>query len=109
MDELTGERLINTPAKCRIMLRVLDYVESRADGMARLELLLQDDQFLFGVADVAAWTGWSQSYIRQLCQTNKLPHIQGKALKFVKRNVLSAIEGMQRGGDFRKRRHNSKI
>lgn len=105
MDGLPEQSLINTPEKCRIVLRVLDYIESRPDGMARLELFLQDDQFLFGVADVAGWTGWSQSYIRQLCQANKLPHIPGKALKFVKKNVLSAVESMQRGGDFRKRRH----
>lgn len=89
--------------KCRIMVRVLDFLESEPDAVSRLEDFLRDGRFLYDVKDLAAMTGWSQSYLRQLCQTNKLPHIPGKAIKFVYRDVYEAVRKLQRGGGFKKR------
>lgn len=88
---------------CRLMLKTMEFVEGRKDGAALLETLFNDGRVLFGVTDVAKWTGWSAAWIRQLCQENKLPHIPGKEIKFLKQDVMEALAKMQRGGKYRKR------
>ena len=104
MEKPYGRFPLRTPDQCRIILKVIDYIESRPNGLARLEHFLQDGKYLYGVRDVVEWTGWSASWIRKLCEMNKLPHIPGKEIKFIHKNVLDALEKMQRGGDFRNRR-----
>lgn len=108
--EETADRFpTKTPDRCRIMLKVIHYVESRPNGMMKLEQFLQDGKYLFGVKDVCEWTGWSASWIRKLCEANKLPHIPGKEIKFIQKDVIDALQRMQRGGEYRNRRSGCKM
>lgn len=94
--------------KCRLVLKVLEYVETRPDGAERLSLFLQDERFLVGVDEIKRLSGWSESWVRKLCQANKLPHIPGKEIKFVYSDVFDALRKMQVGGDFGKRKRRRK-
>ena len=90
--------------KCHMIVRVLEFIETRPDGISLLEQCMRDGRLLYGVEDVSSWTGWSASWIRKLCEMNKIPHIPGKKLKFVRSDVIQALRKMQKGGDYGKRK-----
>lgn len=90
--------------KCHLIAKVVTFIESRPDGLDALNRFLSDDRILFDIDDVSRWTGWTPSWIRKLCQNEKLPHIPGKKLKFVYSDVMSALVKMQKGAGMGRRR-----
>lgn len=62
-------------------------IEERLD---RLEALLGAMKTVLNIKEAAAFLGRSESYIKQLCQTDKLPYYtpQGQAVKMFRRADL---------------------
>lgn len=58
---------------------------------------------LLTTKDVSALTGWSTRHIQELCKRKVLPHIPGKATRFVRRSLLEALDAMQTGGQYGRR------
>lgn len=59
---------------------------------------------LWETADVRIYTGWSRQYISKLCSENQIPYIPGRPNKFVPSSLRKAIEDMQVGGRFGRRK-----
>lgn len=51
MEKMNDGFPMNTSDQCRIMVKVLDYVETRPNGLAKLEQFLLDDGYFYGVND----------------------------------------------------------
>lgn len=78
------------------------------DGLGKIEDLLSDQKILWTPQDVAHWTGWSVSHVRDLCESGVLPHIQGKHLRFLRKPLLEALESLLVGGRYRPRKGKSR-
>lgn len=63
---------------------------------------------LWSTTDVCEYTGWSRQYISTLCSRGLLPYIPGRPNKFVQAAVRAAIEAMQQGGSYGRRKSTTK-
>lgn len=59
---------------------------------------------LWDTNDLSEYTGWGRTYISRLCNNGTLPYIPGKPNKFVPASVIKAIEAMQIGGIYGRRK-----
>jgi hypothetical protein len=66
------------------------------------------EQGLWDTEDVMTYTGWKRTYVSRLCTSGKLPHIPGKPHKFIPQAVKTAIEKMQIGGVYGRRKSRGK-
>ena len=83
---------------CKIVGQVAAYLDKHPDGIDRLQAFLDDDKLLYDTEDVIRLTGWGRTYVTRLCSTGMLPYIPGKPHKFVPQAVKKALEQMQTGG-----------
>lgn len=74
------------------------------DGADRLREILTDERGLWDTNDVLDWTGWSRQYVSTLCSQGVLPYIPGRPNKFVPAAVKKALEAMQQGGPYGRRK-----
>lgn len=93
---------------CQIVGMVAAYLDKHQDGADRLKAFLDDDKLLYDTDDVMRITGWGRTYITSLCTSGKLPYIPGKPHKFVPAAVKVALEGMQQGGQYGRRKSKTK-
>ena len=86
--------------------QVAAYLETHPDGgHGRLIAFLQDEPVdLWDASDVMKYTGWGRPYISTLCSTGKLPHIPGRPTKFVPGELRKAVERLQVGGEYGRRK-----
>lgn len=89
---------------CKVVGRVAVYLDKHPDGADRLQAFMDDDKWLWDTTDVMEFTGWGRTYVSNLCTSGKLPHIPGKPHKFVQAAVKAALEGMQQGGPYGRRK-----
>ena len=90
---------------CALVGQVAGYLERHpVDGAVRLRTFLDDNKLLLDTADVCQATGWGRTYISRLCSNGTLPHIPGKPTKFVPAAVMKALEQMQIGAGYGKRK-----
>ena len=94
---------------CQIVGMVAAYLDQHQDGADRLKAFLDDDKFLYDTDDVMRVTGWGRTYISSLCTGGRLPYIPGKPHKFVPAAVKAALETMQIGGVYGRRKSKTKI
>lgn len=74
-------------------------------GHGRLESFLKDEPVdLWSAEDVMQYTGWGRPYISTLCSSGKLPYIPGRPTKFVPSELRKAVEALQTGGAFGRRK-----
>jgi hypothetical protein len=59
---------------------------------------------LWDTQDIVALTGWGRTYISGLCSKGVLPYIPGRPNKFIPSSVRSALEKMQIGGQYGRRK-----
>ena len=64
----------------------------------------QDIDRLWDTKDVMQYTGWCRQHISLLCSRGTLPYIPGHPNKFVPASAKLAIEGMQQGGPYGRRK-----
>ena len=89
---------------CKVVGQVAAYLDKRPDGIDRLRAFLDDDKLLYDTEDVIRLTGWGRTYVTRLCTTGLLPYIPGKPHKFVPAAVKKALEQMQTGGIYGRRK-----
>jgi len=98
---------IMTPAQhqlCELVGLITTFLkEYPEDGADRLKEFLSDPG-LWSTSDVMEYTGWGRTYISQLCSNGTLPYIPGRPNKFVPREVKKALEAMQQGGQYGRRK-----
>lgn len=73
------------------------------DGADRLREFMTGPG-LWDTSDVCQYTGWSRQYISTLCNSNLIPYIPGRPNKFVPAAVKKALEAMQQGGPYGRRK-----
>ncbi|MEI6827563.1 MAG: hypothetical protein WCK54_18370 [Desulfuromonadales bacterium] len=74
-------------------------------GYGRLAAFLEEEPVdLWDASDVMQYTGWGRPYISTLCSTGKLPHIPGRPTKFVPGDLRQAVEALQTGGVYGRRK-----
>ncbi len=92
--------------------QISEYIDQHPNGITRLRSFLEsgvdDDALLWDTTDVMAYTGWGRTHILRLCAEGKLPYIPGKPHKFVPARVREALEKMQIGGGYGKRKSKMK-
>lgn len=59
---------------------------------------------LWDTQDVVFFTGWGRTYISSLCSKGLLPYIPGRPNKFIPASVKTALEKMQTGGQYGRRK-----
>jgi hypothetical protein len=74
------------------------------DGAERIRIFFEDDQVLLSTDDVAKLTGWSNGHVIRLCKQGLLPHIPGNPHKFMIRPLMLALEQLQVGGIYGRRK-----
>lgn len=90
---------------CKIVGQVAAYLDKHQDGADLLRAFLEDDKNgLWSTEDVMEFTGWGRTYVTRLCGNGTLPYIPGKPHKFVPAAVKAALEQMQTGGIFGRRK-----
>ena len=89
---------------CKVVGQVAAYLDKHPDGIDRLRAFLDDDKLLYDTEDVIRLTGWGRTYVTRLCTTGLLPYIPGKPHKFVPAAVKKALEQMQTGGIYGRRK-----
>lgn len=91
---------------CALVGMVAAYLDRHPEGGAdRLRAFLDDDKDgLWNTEDVMEFTGWGRTYVTKLCTTGMLPYIPGKPHKFIPQGVKKAIEAMQTGGIYGRRK-----
>jgi hypothetical protein len=90
---------------CALIGQVAAYLDRHQDGVGRLRAFLDDDKDgLWSTADVKQYTGWSAVHISHLCTSGKLPYIPGNPYKYIPRAVKAALEEMQTGGIYGRRK-----
>lgn len=91
--------------KCEIVAEVIVYLNKhQEDGAERLREFLNCDKLLLDTDDVMRLTGWGRTYVSNLCTSGQLPHIKSKPHKFVLSAVREALEEMQQGGKYGRRK-----
>ena len=96
---------------CALVGQVAAYLERHPeDGAYRLRAFLELDngKLLLDTADIIDLTGWGRTYISRLCSNGTLPHIPGKPTKFVPAAVKLALEKMQIGAGYGRRKSKMK-
>lgn len=63
-----------------------------------------DEDRLWSTSDVMQYTGWGRTYVQRLVSNGTLPYIPGKPHKFIPVSVKKAIEAMQQGGGYGRRK-----
>lgn len=89
---------------CKIVGQVAQYLDRHQDGADRLRQFLDDDKLLLDTEDIMRLTGWGRTYVSQLCSTGKLPYIPSRPNKFIPEAIKAALEQMQTGGIFGRRK-----
>lgn len=93
---------------CAIVGQVAAYLDKHPDGADRLQSFMNDDKWLWDTTDLMEFTGWGRTYISNLCTSGRMPHIPGKPHKFVPAAVKAALEAMQTGGVYGRRKSKTK-
>lgn len=97
---------IMTPAQhdfCELVGLLAAYLQQHEDGADRLKEFMTGPS-LWDTQDVCTYTGWGRTYISQLCSKGTLPYIPGRPNKFVPAAVKAALEAMQQGGQYGRRK-----
>lgn len=98
---------IMTPAQhqlCELVGLITAFLkEHPEDGADRLKEFMAGPG-LWDTQDVCTFTGWGRTYISQLCSNGTLPYIPGRPNKFVPAAVKAALEAMQQGGQYGRRK-----
>ncbi|MDR3581573.1 MAG: hypothetical protein P4L44_16550 [Oryzomonas sp.] len=91
---------------CAIVGQVADYLERHPeDGAERLRAFLEDGRNgLWDTDDVLKFTGWGRTTVSKLVNTGKIPYIPGNPNKFIPAAVKAALENMQIGGTYGRRK-----
>ena len=90
---------------CMIIGQVALYIDQHTDGIKRLRAFLEDDEAeVWSTADVKEYTGWGATHISKLCTSGKLPYVPGNPYKFIPTAVKAALEAMQTGGVYGRRK-----
>lgn len=90
--------------RCELIGRVFAYLDRHEDGIYRLREFLNDERGLWDTNDVMTYTGWGRTYIQSLVSRGVLPYIAGKPHKFIPHAVKKALDLMQQGGIYGKRK-----
>ena len=88
---------------CELIGLMAAYVRDNPDGADRLREYMSGPG-LWDTQDVCNYTGWHRTYIQRLVSNGTLPYIPGKPHKFVPREVKKAVEAMQIGGVYGRRK-----
>lgn len=89
---------------CRLVGLLAAYLEKHADGAGRVKEFLLDETGLWDTQDVMNYSGWGRTYVQRLVSTGLLPYIPGKPHKFVPASVKKALDKMQVGGEYGRRK-----
>lgn len=92
---------------CQLVTLMAAYIQDHPDGADRLKEFMTGPG-LWNTEDVQEYTGWSRQYISTLCSRGLLPYIPGRPNKFVQAAVRAAIEAMQQGGSYGRRKSTTK-
>lgn len=94
---------------CSLVAKVAAYLDKHPHGGAgRLSQFLEDEPVdLWNAEDVMTYTGWGRPYISTLCSSGLLPHIPGRPTKFVPADLRKAVESLQTGGVYGRRKGKS--
>lgn len=88
---------------CKLVALMAAYIEQHPDGADRLKEFMTGPG-LWNTEDVQEYTGWSRQYISSLCSKGALPYIPGRPNKFVPKATKAALEQLQQGGQYGKRK-----
>lgn len=89
---------------CRLVGLLAAYLEQHTDGADRVKEFLLDEQYLWATEDVCTFTGWGRTYVQRLVSSGQLPYIPGKPHKYIQASVKAALEKMQTGGVYGRRK-----
>lgn len=89
---------------CLLVGLLAAYLEKHADGADRAKVFLLDETGLWDTTHVMEYNGWCRTYIQRLVSNGQLPYIPGKPHKFIPASVKKALEQMQQGGIYGKRK-----
>lgn len=93
------------PEFCSLVGLMQAYLDRNpVDGAERLKAFLEDDRLLIETGDVSVLTGWSTGYITRLCKQGLLPYIPGSPHKFMIKPLRMALEQLQTGGVYGRRK-----
>lgn len=90
---------------CTIVGMVAAYLDKHPDGADRLRAFMEDGKDgLWSTEELCTYTGWGRTYVSSLCNTGRLPYIPGRPNRFIPKAVKAALEGMQTGGTYGRRK-----
>lgn len=92
---------------CEFAPLILVFIKEHPDGADRLREFLSGPG-LWDTSDVCQYTGWGRTYISRLCSNGTLPYIPGRPNKFVPSAIRKALEQMQQGGAYGRRKSTTK-
>ena len=101
-QEEQGKHLV-----CELAPMMMKYVMDHQDGADRLREYMSGPG-LWDTSHVMEYTGWCRTYVQRLVSSGQLPYIPGKPHKFIPASVKAALEKMQTGGGYGKRKSKSK-
>jgi len=100
--------MISQERKCKLIGEVLSYVGNDPGAVEKLEAAMENGYWLLTTEDVAVKTGWSTGHIIRLCKQGLLPFIPGNPHKFVPKALVLALEQLQVGGVYGRRKSTKK-
>jgi hypothetical protein len=98
-----------SPELLAIIREAKAYIATHPDAAAVIEAeLFGGEPGLWSTADVMQFTGWGRTYVQGLVSNGTLPYIPGKPHKFIPAAVKQALEKMQTGGEYSRRKRRGK-
>jgi hypothetical protein len=88
---------------CELVPMMMKYIREHPDGADRLREYMAGPG-LWDTTDVIEYTGWGRTYIQRLVTSGVLPYIPGKPHKFIPASVKKALEQLQTGGVYGRRK-----
>jgi hypothetical protein len=90
---------------CELVGLMAAYLSQHPEGNARLRAFLEGTtERLWDTKDLMLYTGWGKTHVCELCSTGRLPYIPGKPNKFIPKEVKKALEDLQTGGVYGRRK-----
>ncbi len=90
---------------CQLVGLLTLYLEKHPeDGTARIREFLTDETGLWDTAHVMEYTGWGRTHVQRLVSEGKIPYIPGKPNKFIPAATKKALEELQTGGVYGRRK-----